>query len=82
MRGEVVADVLDDVVHAEPGLADARLDAPAQHELLAEDGRHLRLSLGVEDALVAVPPLAVPDSRAGRFEILPCRPKLSVCFGG
>ncbi len=65
MAGPVVADILDLVVDREPALADARLDPPAQDQVLAEDRRLEDLALGPQDAVVALPTLAVAD-QAGR----------------
>src|SRR5919106_533311 len=59
VRGAVGAHVLDLVVDCEPRLADARLDAPAEEQLLAEDRRLQHLALGPEQALVPFPALAV-----------------------
>ena len=42
-------------------LADPGLDPPPQHQMLAEDRRLQRLALGPENALVALPALAVAD---------------------
>ena len=61
-----VADVLDLVVDREPALTEARLDPPAEEEVLPEDGRLEDLALGPQDALVAVPALAVADEPGGQ----------------
>ena len=48
-----------------------RLDAAAEHELLAEDGCLQRLALGPERALSPSQSSPYPASRAGRFDTRP-----------
>jgi hypothetical protein len=55
-----VPGVLDLVAERKTGLADPRLDATAEHELLAEDRRLEHLALRPQHALVAIPPFAIP----------------------
>jgi hypothetical protein len=61
VRAARVPDVLDLIGDREPNLADSRLDAPAQHEALAEHRGLQHLALGPQHALIACPALAVPE---------------------
>ncbi len=65
MRRPVPADVLDLVGDGQARLADARLDPPAQDEVLAEDRCLQRLAFRPEHALVALPVLAVTRQPGG-----------------
>ena len=66
VAGRMVADVLDDVVDGEPALADPRLDAATERQVLAEDRRLKHLALGPQDAVVPIPSLAIPGEPSGQ----------------
>lgn len=81
VRGQRVPGVLDLVVDGEAGLADARLDAPAQRQVLAEHRGLEHLALRPQQALVAVPPLAVADQPGGQAADAPLQPVRDVRDG-
>ena len=65
VRRQVMTDILDHVMDSQPGLPHDGLDSSSEHELLAEDARLQRLSLGPERARVSIPALAVSHEARG-----------------
>ena len=65
VRSRIPTNVLNLVVDCETGLADDRFDPSPQHQMLAEHGRLQHLALGIQNACISVPTVAISDQPGG-----------------